>query len=156
MDELTLLTLVIAMGTIVLAYFSASSWRSKKEKRRLLRYRELHGEYLRVSNIIEVIRRPDYLRTDYRDLSVFVDSFSLHIRQSDFDAIDLIVRRNNPLIEPHTYYAWGQVVDPVSRKRSRYPSGTVVWEVRRIAFEDFAKDVNRTLDETANALRESS
>lgn len=152
MDELTLLTLVVAAGTIILVYFTAVSWRSKKQERRLLRFRDLHGECRRVSDIIELIRSPDYLRADPRDLSVAVDPFGIHIRQTEFTAIDRIVRRNNPRIEPHTYYAWRQVVDPASIKRSEYPSGIVVFEVRRIAFENFANDVNRTLDEAANAL----
>jgi hypothetical protein len=151
MDELTLLTLVIAAGTIALVYFSAFSWRSSRERRRLLRYRDLHGEYRRVSNIIELIRRPNYLRTDPRDLSVVVDPFSIHIRETEFTATDMIVRRNNPRIEPHTCNAWRQVV--VAR-RSRYPSATIVFQVSKVAFDNFEGDVNGTLDKVAKALRE--
>lgn len=102
MDKLVFLSPVVAVGTIILVYLAASSLRSDRRSQRLHHYRNLHDEYRRVSNVIETIRAPEYLRTDLRHLSVAVEPFSVHVGEKEFGEINAIVRRNNPLIEPQT------------------------------------------------------
>ena len=150
MDEVTLLNLVIAFGTILLICFGVLSWRSRKQRRRHARSKELHSEYLKLFKIIEAIRDPNYLKTDPRDLAVAVPSWSLHIRDAEFETINSIVRGNNPQIETHTNDAWKQVT--ISRK-SRYPSSTIVFEVNKEAFSNFESDVKMTLDRLGQILR---
>jgi len=150
MDELTFLTLIITVGTIVLVYFGFMSWRSGTRGQRLVQCKDLYDEYLKLSKIIEIIRQPDYLRTDRRDLAVSIPLWSLHIREAEFEAISSIVRRNNPKIEPRTCDAWEQVI---ILKRSQYPSVTIVFEVSKDAFSNFERDVKTTLNSTTQTLR---
>lgn len=150
MDEVTFLNLIIAIGTILLVCLGLVSWRSRKQRQQRVRSKELHAEYLKLSNIIEIIREPNYLKTDPRDFSVAVHPWSLHIGETDFEAIDRIVRHDNPQIETHTCDAWKQVV--ILRK-SRYPSSSIVFEVNGKAFGNFEHDVKSTLDKQGHILR---
>lgn len=93
MDESTLLNLVIAVGTIGLVFFGVISWRSGRQKRRLVRSRDLHREYLKLSKIIEAIREPNYLKTDFHDLAVAVSPGSIHIRERELRTLTNIIRR---------------------------------------------------------------
>ena len=145
---LTALTLVIAVGTMMLVYL-ASSRRAEKQNWRLHRSENAHGEYRKLNRLVSVIKRSDYLRSDQRDLNVVVEPFSMHVGQTEFERLNAIIQ-SNPYIEPHTCDAWAQVA--VCRI-SRYPSGIQVVDISRVAFDNFAGDVSATLDALDHVLR---